>query len=523
MINTLKMSLKIDLTYAINANIHFFKKLPILRDLLNDDVYKGQGLKKFARVFSIGISALRFIGYRLLYFFVLFYISEIISPKNVTATFIHIYFIFTIIGMFINGNILIVNKKKYLSIILFNMDAKEFMKATLHWTLGLSLVLNSLGFFVFSFVLDYSVLECVFLILFSILARIVGEAFSVFFYRKKGYVFTADYRNTLVVLGVLLGVSALPYFGIVLPNIVIYISTLVFGIFSIFCYRYLLRIDDYKLIYKKLNTLKAAMNSSESASYARQEMVRIKDKDKVIEEKKIKDKKGYDLFNTIFFERHREILMRSAKRICVIIVGLAILLIVFALSSEKSFKGIHDFMLNKPGCFLFVMYFINRGAVVTQAMFYNCDHAMLTYNFYRESNVILNLFKKRLETIIKINLVPALVMALSTLAVIFVTGGTSIINYVTIALFIIILSVFFSVHYLVIYYLLQPYNKNLEMKEYSYTIVSLITYFILYSLISVRTSFFYFSVFGIVFTVIYIVIALKLVYKRAPYTFRIKN
>lgn len=523
MLNTLKMSLKIDLTYAINANIYFFKKLPILRDLLNDDVYKGQGLKKFARVFSIGISVLRFIGYRLLYFFVLFYISEIISPKNVTATFIHIYFIFTIIGMFINGNILNVNPKKYLSIILFNMDAKKFMKATLYWTLGLSLVLNSLGFFVFSFVLDYSVLECIFLILFSFLTRIVGEAFTVFFYRKNGYVFTADYRNTLVVLGVLLGVSALPYFGIVLPDVVVYIGTLVFGIFSIFCYRYLLRIDDYKLIYKKLNTLKAAMNSSEAASYARQEMVRIKDKDKVIEEKKIKDKKGYDLFNTIFFERHREILMRSAKRICVIIVGLEILLIVFALSSEKSFKGIHDFMLNKPGCFLFIMYFINRGAVVTQAMFYNCDHAMLTYNFYRESNVILNLFKKRLDTIIRINLVPALVMALSTLAVIFVTGGTSIINYVTIALFIIILSVFFSVHYLVIYYLLQPYNKNLEMKEYSYTIVSIITYFILYSLISVRTSFFYFSVFGIVFTVIYIVVALKLVYKRAPYTFRIKN
>ena len=68
------------------------------------------------------------------------------------------------------------------------------------------------------------------------------------------------------------------------------------------------------------------MNSSESTSYARQNMVRIKDKDRVIEEKKIKNKKGYDLFNTIFFERHREILMRSARRISVIILIVAVVL-----------------------------------------------------------------------------------------------------------------------------------------------------------------------------------------------------
>ena len=40
MINTLRVALKVDLTYAINSHIYRIKKLPILRDLLNDDVYK---------------------------------------------------------------------------------------------------------------------------------------------------------------------------------------------------------------------------------------------------------------------------------------------------------------------------------------------------------------------------------------------------------------------------------------------------------------------------------------------------
>ena len=77
MINTLRMALKVDLTYAINSHIYRIKKLPILRDLLNDDVYKGQGLKKIARFISIFLSVLRLIGYRLLYFFILYFMTYI--------------------------------------------------------------------------------------------------------------------------------------------------------------------------------------------------------------------------------------------------------------------------------------------------------------------------------------------------------------------------------------------------------------------------------------------------------------
>ena len=67
------------------------------------------------------------------------------------------------------------------------------------------------------------------------------------------------------------------------------------------------------------------------------------------------------------------------------------------------------------------MYLINRGSVVTQAMFYNCDHAMLRYNFYREPDVILGLFKKRLTMLIKINLLPAIVIAIGSIVLLSIT------------------------------------------------------------------------------------------------------
>ena len=523
MFKTLKMALKIDLTYAINANMYFFKRLPILRDLLNDDVYKGEGLKKFARVFSILVSALRFIVFRLLYFLVIYFISSVISPEKISETFLHIYFIFTIIGMFINFHILSADTKKYFCIILFNMDAKEFMRANFLWDLGLSLVLNSLGFLVFGLALNYSLLEAFVLVIFSMFARVIGEAISVSFYKKKGYLLTADYKNTFVILGILLAVAALPFFKVIIPATFIYGACGVFFLISIFCYEYLMGIDDYKLMFKKINTEKVVMNSSEAESYARQDMVKIREKDKNISSDKLANKKGYDLFNTIFFERHREILMRSSKRISVIAFIATLVCIFLVINNRDSYTDIHNFILNRLGWFVLIMYFINRGSVVTQAMFYNCDHAMLTYNFYRESDVMVNLFKKRLVTIIKINLLPAVTIAFGVLLLLIFTGGTSIVNYITIPLFIIILSVFFSVHYLVIYYLLQPYNNKLEIKSFSYTFITAATYFVCYSLNSIKMPSLYFSIFGLGFTILYILISLKLVYKKAPGTFKLRN
>ena len=522
MFKTLKMALKIDLTYAINANMYFFKRLPILRDLLNDDVYKGEGLKKFARVFSILVSALRFIVFRLLYFLVIYFISSVISPEKISETFLHIYFIFTIIGMFINFHILSADTKKYFCIILFNMDAKEFMRANFLWDLGLSLVLNSLGFLVFGLALNYSLLEAFVLVIFSMFARVIGEAISVSFYKKKGYLLTADYKNTFVILGILLAVAALPFFKVIIPDTFIYGACGVFFLISIFCYEYLMGIDDYKLMFKKINTEKVVMNSSEAESYARQDMVKIREKDKNISSDKLANKKGYDLFNTIFFERHREILMRSSKRISVIAFIATLVCIFLVINNRDSYTDIHNFILNRLGWFVLIMYFINRGSVVTQAMFYNCDHAMLRYNFYREPDVILGLFKKRLTMLIKINLLPAIVIAIGSIVLLGITtNGSLVINYIMVPLFIIVLSVFFSVHYLVIYYLLQPYNKDLQVRSISYTFVSFITLVLTYILSNLVMSSLYFSILGIVLTGAYIIVSLKLVYKYAPSTFRI--
>ena len=62
------------------------------------------------------------------------------------------------------------------------------------------------------------------------------------------------------------------------------------------------------------------------------------------------------------------------------------------------------------------MYLLNTAKNITQAMFVNCDHSMLTYSFIEFLKYLI-LFKIRLREIVKINLLPAVVLALGYMAI----------------------------------------------------------------------------------------------------------
>ena len=153
----------------------------------------------------------------------------------------------------------------------------------------------------------------------------------------------------------------------------------------------------------------------------------------------------------------------------------------------------------------------------------NCDHSLLTYRFYRTPSVILGMFKERLKTLISINLLPASIIAIGLPLLLFLTGGTdNYFNYIILFISIIAMSIFFSIHYLVMYYLLQPYTVNTEIKSSTYRVVQALTYFICYYMINLRLPTFYFGLLMTLFCIIYSIIALILAYKLAPKTFKLR-
>ena len=521
MLKSLKKSLDIDIAYSVNSFLYALSKLPGFKNIISSDVYSDKKLKKIVGIFGLLFSLGRAIALKFLYFFIIFYATYKLFPKTMVKSYFHIYFFFTLIGLFINNKLLNTNKKKYFSIILFNMDATKYFRANIFWNQLTSLILNTVVILFFGNLIVSPIRYSIMLIVFTFFIRLIGEALNIMFYKRYKYIWYSNSKLYFSIVLTLFASAFLPYINVYVSFTILDIATIIsifLGLVSLF---YLLKIKDYKLMYKKLSLVVNVMDHKNEKDYLKQAMVELKDKDKKIDTKKIEGKTGYDFFNTIFFERHKEILLRSARKYSVVLIGIYIILSYLVLTKTSYYTKVNNFYINNIGWFGLIMFIVNRGAIITQAMFFNCDHAMLRYNFYREPKSILELFKKRLLIVSKVNLLPAFVIGIGNIVLLILTNNTSYLTLISNFLFIISLSIFFSVHYLVIYYLFQPFNKEMEVKKISYSIMTLITYTITYSLTRISLDPIILSLLGIVFTIIYVVVSLKLVYKYAPETFKL--
>ena len=522
MINTLSKSLQIEVTYTINSFIYFLRKIRIFRNMFKDNIYAEKNLKKLVGFGVIIFSFLRSLFLKFMYFFIIFIICYKYFFNNFISSFFHIYFVLTILGMFINNQLLSTNKQKYFAICLFNVDGTKYFRSLLFLKIITLTIFNSICIFFFTYYLmsppnfSYSLM----LVIFSLLVRLTGEALNVMFYRKYKYIWYTNTKIYFPIVLTLFGISLLPIIKIYIPIKVMFIITYLFIIFGLLSFIYLLRIKDYKLMYKKLSLVTNAMNSKNEKDYLSQAMVEVRDKDKIINKDLIKNKKGYDFFNTIFFERHREILLRSSRKWAGILLVVYGVLIYLVLTSNKYDNSIFNLLNNHLSMFVLIMLFINRGAIITQAMFYNCDHAMLRYNFYREEDTILSLFKKRLVTVVRVNLIPSIIIGIGNIILLSITKS-SLLLIISNFIYIQLLSVFYSTYYLVIYYLLQPFDKNMEVKKVSYSFVNMMVFMIAIIFTGYTIKPIILSILVIVSSLILIISSLILVKRYAPKTFKL--
>ena len=523
MFNVLSKSLQIESTYTINSFIYFLRKYEIFRNIFRDNIYADRKIKKIIEIFVYIFIFLRSLFLKFMYFFIIFIICSKYFINSFVPSFFHIYFVLTILGMFINNQLLSTNKQRYFAICLFNVDGTKYFRSMLFWKLLNIIILNSICIFFFTYYLmdPPNLYYSLMLIVFSVFTRIIGESLNIYFYKKYSYIWYTNTKLYFPIVISLFGISLLPIINIYIPIRVMFIITYIFIIIGFISLIYLLRIKDYKKMYKKLSLVTNVMNSKNEKDYLSQAMVEVKDKDKVIKKDLINNKHGYDFFNTIFFERHREILLRSSRKwagISLVIYGVFTYLV---LTNKSYYSSVSNILVNHASYFILIMLLVNRGAIITQAMFYNCDHAMLRYNFYREEDTILSLFKKRLFTVIKVNLIPSIVIGIGNILLLILTNNTNIILLVSNFIFIQLLSIFYSVYYLVIYYLLQPFDKNMEVKKVSYSLVNMIFYMLCCIFIGIDTNTYILSLVGIIICLLFIVISLLLVKKFSPKTFKL--
>ena len=98
---------------------------------------------------------------------------------------------------------------------------------------------------------------------------------------------------------------------------------------------------------------------------------------------------------------------------------------------------------------------------------------MLKEHYYKKKKALLDSFTFRLTRSITLNLLPAAAVAALLLGTGAVIGmGGEIIRLLPVVVTVFSLSLFFSTHYLFIYYLLQPYTADLTKKRPLYSMVN---------------------------------------------------
>lgn len=520
---TLQISFSLKNTYRVNSILYSLKQIPLLKKLLPQTLYQVRGLKIFANVLSAVWEMISVFLGKLLYFVTMVtgvgFLYKTAAPEQV---FFHILLFLTIIGSFANTYLFNPSRDKYYAMILMRMDAKEYALVNYGYALLKVFVGFLLCGLLFGLMQGVAVWQCLLIPFFVVGLKLTMASASLYHYEKTGKTTNENGLSKYAWIGMVLLLAAaygLPAFGVVVPSAAVtalmLLSLLLGGValYKIVTFR------EYREMYQQI------------LAQSMQQMDTAKDKSKQMTQKIISAdasitsrRKGFEYLNELFIKRHQKILWKSSKRIAGICLCLIFgILLAFYLAPEIKEKA-NELLLSFLPYFVFIMYAINRGTGFTKALFMNCDHSLLTYSFYKQPHLVLKLFRIRLREIIKINLLPAFVIGAGLALLLYASGGTEHwLNYGVLFVSILSMSMFFSVHYLTIYYLLQPYNAGTEMKSGTYQMVLSATYFVCFFLMQLQMPTFIFGVLCISFCVLYCIVACILVYRFSPKTFRLRT
>lgn len=524
MLETFVTAFRLKNTYKTNSIIYSLKSIPLVKRILPDSLYANAGLKIFANVVSLLIEIGSIFLGKAIYLAAMVFMAIQWMPASKPDSFVHIFFFLTIVGGLLNTHIFNPTKDKYYAMFLLRMDARAYTLTDYSYFL-LKMLVGFLPFaLLFGLLAGVHVVTCLLMPFFVCGVKLIFTAVTLLDSKNGEKVRNENLPTPVIWIGVvvlLAAAYALPALGYAMSQLVFILLSIPVIAAGVLSLAYVLRFKAYRAIYHTLLTTNdLAMNRTTTTEVMQSTYHKKIEADL----SQTSSQTGYAYFNELFMKRHSKMLTKSAKKITFVLLILLAASVAVCLAVPDARETINNLMLTFLPYFLFVMYMMNRGRAITQAMFINCDHSMLTYRFYRQPKAILSLFAQRLKYIIAINLMPAGVIALGLPLLLFLSGGTdNPMNYLLLFVSIIAMSVFFSVHTLVLYYLLQPYNINMETKNATYGIINYITYFICYFAIGKEISTMTFGVGVSVFCILYVAAALFLAYRLAPKTFKLRT
>lgn len=537
MINALKNGYKVSFAEGANNFIHFLRRVPLVGKHISEGLYEETKAKialgTIKEIFSIFTRIIK----KALYLWILLLMPAATiagDDGTIWPIFIHILFFLNFIaGPFIRDIFMDkTDKKGFLMIVLMKEDPKKYYLSELLYRNIMDFICFLLPMIIIGIFIQLSPLKSLILLVELIAFRFIVEGILLLFWDKtKSHKGNEWIKGIVILMAIVLayGIPAITgpiNFHPVLFNPIFVIGLIILAAVALL---YIFKYNQYGRLSKSFIT-KDNIYKLE-ANIENMKFADVKINEENIDDKELKTdlfnkKTGYDYLNALFFYRHKNILEKPMKwRLGIIATGflIAVGVLLFGPITEEEKLKLLEELPNITPALVFWMYIFSTGERICKAMFHNCDVSLLRYAYYREPKVILSNFTARMKKVVTLNVIPAVALCMALTGVVIICDGASkLIIMVPLFLCIISLSAFFAIHHLFMYYVIQPYTKDLTVKSPAFTIVNWIMWIICFLCSEIETSSLYFTlgVFGA--TMLYMIVALIITYKLAPKTFRLK-
>ena len=531
----LQASMEIRTATKVNGWLYFIKKLPIVGKRIPDRVYRWQTLKTVLAYITLPA---RFIGLwfgKALYVLLMAALPAILAAgeENLSAAYpyaLHaLVFLSLVSGTFQSRALLSSDADRYVCLRLMRLPPRPYLLAQYLVEIGKDAVgflpVLTLG----AFLLGGSPWDGLLCALEITALHAAGEAVHLAWFKLRGGAPGRLGGFKLLPIAAALVLAYLPLMlgrdwgigrlAVSLPMVLICLAAGAAG------FAYVWRYPRFTLVAMRTAKAEDLAGLEETKTKAQAADVQLKDKDlEKTDSRKFARLHGYRYLNAVFFERHKRLLVRPVLiRLAVIgaVFAMAALLLLLAPEVGREAAGKIPTLLP---VMVFVLYALTSVSDRTcRALFHNCDAALLRQGFYRKPSAILANFRIRLGYMLGPNLLlgGAVAAACVGLAVL---GGLSwpLADIVPFVLSLLLLGAFFSVHYLFLYYVFQPYTSDMTVKNPFYSLIKGVVYALCLVCLNMDAAPAQFSLIVLAATAAYIGVALVLIRRFAPKSFRIK-
>nr|WP_300001619.1 hypothetical protein [Tissierella sp.] len=528
--------ININTSKKINGFLYFLKNIPLVKRLFKNVNYSFIGFKKFLSITGV-LSSMIWgpILFGVFFYAAIYFPSSIDWVKGDRLNSVMFFiFMFFFLFKFTGSELMDPDEETFIVVKQLKMNPRVYSISQTIWKRTRELFSRSIVLaLIFSLLLKKEWISGVQIALAITMFSIIMEAAHLYLYKKTG--FSINRLNKTRVAVILLG-GALTYALVILteiPRILNLFSilsnlfvTIGFIILGIVAFIYLYKYDRYWDIINEANKLETFMEIKEAVKDIDFQQVRLQEKDfddKDLKENEHSSKEGYDYLNYIFFKRHKRVVYKPMLIKSALIAAIFIILFIvdkFFISGVG--KDITQEFIEGYTVLIFIMYALSNSTSIIKSLFHNCDRSLLRYGFYKEGDALLKMFFLRLRQILLSNIIPAIVLCIGLVAMVYIYLPGRMIQTLPMVVSTLLLSVTFSVHYMFIYYLLQPFSTDLQIKSPLYNAISFGVYGICYGFIGLGVSAMKVLPYIAGFAVVYISLAIVLVYKKAPKTFRVK-